>query len=258
MGNIIRIAWVLDNPLTFLYQPSDASVVTLHYPFAVVCGILMVFFWQTTASKSTKIHPFLSTNFLYGGISLSALIALAELGLLIFYSVVPGGDTNNLVWFVQINSYCVIFSLLSLLYCFVCAKALLQIRGLGMLEKSDKFTKLTIKVILSGVGMIMTALAAGVINIAPLSPAVFVAWLWLSYMGLFVQSFPELLLFGTPRKKDTTKSGSSELSTTVSSVSAINSPASNTAGSPTSATAGSPTSATADSPLVQPSPTVVQ
>jgi len=114
-----------------------------------------------------------------------------------------------------------------------------------MLEKSAKFTKLTIKVLISGVGMIMSALAGGIINIAPLTPAIFVSWLWLSYLGLFVQSFPELLLFGTPRKKNTTtKSGSSELSTTISA------PASTatTGSSQTSPTAGSP----ASSPVSQP------
>jgi len=197
IGNILRIALVLDNPLTLKYGLGDVVIVTLHLPFSIVCGLLMVFFWQDALHKSIKIHQFLAKKFLYVAVVLSVIVIIIEVSVDIYKSVYPGGDANILLWIIMFDIYTVLFAILAILYCFTCIKALIQLKGLGLLEKSKKeFIKLTVKVLLSGIGMIITAVAYSLIN-ALQTPALFASSLWLMYIGLFVQTFPELLLFGT-------------------------------------------------------------
>jgi len=78
---------------------------------------------------------------------------------------------------------------------------------------------MTIKVLFSGIGMVVTCVSFGVGVFTPLrTPAVFVIGLWLQHLGLFTQTFPELLLFGTqqstsdePSTDSTGKDGSVKL-----------------------------------------------
>jgi len=199
IGGILRLSWLIDNPLTFKYEIGDAVVFSLHLPCSIICGILMIFFWQDATHTSSKEQQFLSKKYFYGAIVFSILIVLFELAIDLFYALYPGGQTNNLIWLVVVNSYSTIFGLLAIFYFVYCSKALHTIKKIG--RNSERFTNLTIKVLFSGFGMVISACQL-IINAPQVTPSLFIAWLCCAYLGTFVQSFPQLLLIGSSRPKN--------------------------------------------------------
>jgi len=129
IGGALRMAWLFDNPLTFKYAIVNAIMFSLHIPCSIITGVLMIFFWQdATNFKSKKVEQFLSRKFFYAAIVFIVLIVLFELAIDIFYGTFPGGQTNNLVWFVIIDSYSVVWGLMAIFYFIYCSKALYTIK----------------------------------------------------------------------------------------------------------------------------------
>eukprot|EP01125_Pyxidicula_operculata_P005746 TRINITY_DN200_c0_g1_i11.p3 TRINITY_DN200_c0_g1~~TRINITY_DN200_c0_g1_i11.p3 ORF type:complete len:356 (+),score=62.74 TRINITY_DN200_c0_g1_i11:4786-5853(+) len=208
-GNIIRIPAVVYNPFGLRGYAADEVLLTLHLPFSLITSILMIFFWQDllNISFSDKVPKFLSDKYFIPAVVICILILSLEVILDIIRTQVYISDIKTTTYFLA-GLYTILFLILSIFYFITSYQVYKEFMGLVSAGGAKFFKMVSVRVIISSIGMFVTVIGGVLqLTVSDYPGGFYFSW-FLIYLSMFIQSVSQITVFATKSRSRSSKSKS--------------------------------------------------